>query len=186
VDGPLLLTVGSIFNRRRLPELLRAAAVLARRVPGVRLDVVGENRTQPPLDLDLAVRRLSLAGRVRFEGFVSEEELALRYAAADAAVFLSEYEGFGLPALEAMARGVPVVVSDRPSLSEIFAPAALVVDPRDVTAIAAALERALGDGPLRHALVRRARELAARHSWNETALLTRRILGEAAAAAGGA
>ena len=90
---------------------------------------------------------------MRFSGFVDEEGLAARYAAADAAVFLSEYEGFGLPALEAAARGVPLVVSDRPSLSEIFAAAAVVIPPRDESAVAAALERVLTEPALRATLV---------------------------------
>ena len=105
VTGPFVVTVGSIFNRRCLPELLRATSLLARRWPGLVLDVVGENRTAPRLDLRRAARELGLEARVRFSGFVDEPGLADRYAAADAAVFLSEYEGFGLPAMEAAARG---------------------------------------------------------------------------------
>lgn len=180
-SGPLLLSVGSIFNRRRLPELLRAVARLAPRCPGLRLCVVGDNRTQPRLDLAALARELGLAGRVALEGFVTDAELADRYAAADVAVFLSEYEGFGLPALEAAARGVPLVVSDRPALSEVFGAAALTVDPGDVDAIAAALGRVLGDAALRQGLVSRGRALAAGHSWNDVAVRTRAALAEVAA-----
>ena len=82
---------------------------------------------------------------MRLSGFVEDHELALRYAAADAFVALSEYEGFGLPALEAAARGLPLVVGRPPSQGEIFRDAALLVDPRDEHAIAQALDRALGD-----------------------------------------
>jgi len=178
--GPMLLTVGSIFNRRRLPELLRALGRLAPRFPGLRLHVVGDNRTSPRLDLPALARGLGLAGRVAFDGFVDEAALAARYAAADVAVFLSEYEGFGLPALEAATRGVPLVVSDRPALSEVFGGAALTVDPGDVVAIAAAVERVLREPALREDLVRRGHELAARHSWSDTALGTRAALREAA------
>jgi len=179
VDGPLLLTVGSIFNRRRLPELLRALARLVRRHPGVVLDVVGENRTHPRLDLEAIVRRLDLREHVRLSGFVSEEALAARYAAADAAVFLSDYEGFGLPALEAATRGVPLVTSERPSLGEIFREAALLVDPRDPDAVAGALDRVLLDAALRARLAEAGRLLAARHSWTAAAEATRRALLEA-------
>src|SRR5262249_34324163 len=137
-SGPYLLTVGSILNRRCLPDLLRAMAVLVPRHPGLVLDVAGENRTEPRLGLEALVRRVGLGGHVRRSGFVSEPALADRYAAADALVLVSEYEGFGLPALEAMARGVPVVASRRPALDEIFGEAALLVEPRDAQGIAAA------------------------------------------------
>ena len=109
-----------------------------------------------------------------------ETALADRYAAADACVFLSEYEGFGLPALEAMARGVPVVTSTRPALGEIFGEAALLVDPRDAPATADALDRVLRDGDLRASLVARGGAMAARHSWPECARVTHAALQEAA------
>jgi glycosyltransferase involved in cell wall biosynthesis len=181
VRGPLLLSVGSILNRRCLPTLLRAVARLKPRWQGLRLDVVGENRTHPRLDLPALAKRLGLEAVVCLPGFVSDRELAERYAAADVAVFLSEYEGFGLPALEAMARGVPVVVSDRPALSEIYAGAALVVDPHDEAAVAGALDRLLRDRALAEDQRARGRALAARHSWAEAARATRAALEEALA-----
>ena len=180
VAGPYVIAVGTVLNRRCAPELLRAAARLARRHPGLVLDVVGENRTHPRLDLQGMVASLGLAAHVRLSGFVEDEALADRYAAADAAVFLSEYEGFGLPALEAAARGVPMVVARAPSLGEIFRDAALLVDPRDETAVAAALGTVLTDAALRARLVGAGRALAARHSWAEAARRTRAALLEAA------
>jgi glycosyltransferase involved in cell wall biosynthesis len=180
VAGPFVIAVGTVLNRRCAPELLRATARLVRRHPGLVLDVVGENRTHPRLDLEAMVASLGLGARVRLSGFVEDRDLADRYAAADAAVFLSEYEGFGLPALEAAARGVPLVVSRAPALGEIFRDAALLVDPRDETAVAAALDRVLTDGALRARLVEAGRALAARHSWADTARRTRAALLEAA------
>jgi glycosyltransferase involved in cell wall biosynthesis len=180
VRGPLVLTVGAVLNRRCLPVLLQVVSCLARSFPGLVLDVVGENRTNPPLDLEGLVRRLDLGASVRLSGFVSEQALAERYAAADVAVFLSEYEGFGLPALEAAARGVPLVTSVRPSLGEIFAEAAALVEPRDAEAIVRAVERILLNPDARDDLVRRGRALAARHSWERTAARTRDVLLSAA------
>ncbi len=178
--GPLLLSVGTLFHRRCLPELLRATRSLAQAWPDIRLDVVGENRSHPHRDFAFLALDLGLAGRVRFPGFVSDAVLADCYAAADVAVALSEYEGFGLPALEALARGVPLVASDRPSLDEVAGDAALLVDPRDPGAIASAVSRLLGDAELRRSLVERGRTRAARFSWEEAARRTRQALLEAA------
>jgi glycosyltransferase involved in cell wall biosynthesis len=180
VHGPYVITVGSIFNRRRLPELLRAIGLVARRRPGLVLDVVGENRTHPRLPLEALLDPLDLARHVRLSGYVSDEALAARYAAADAAVFLSEYEGFGLGALEAMARGVPTVVADRPSLDEVAGDGALRVAPDDPPGIAAALDRVLEDDALRSDLGRKGRLRAAQFSWRETARQTREVLQAAA------
>jgi glycosyltransferase involved in cell wall biosynthesis len=181
VVGPLVLSVGSIFNRRRLPELLRAVARVAARRPELVLDVAGDNRTQPRRDLGALVASLGLERQVRLSGFVSEAGLVERYAAADLLVCLSDYEGFGLPAVEAMARGVPVVAADRPSLNEVAGDAALLVEPADVMAIAAAIERVLSSAPLRDELIAKGRAHAARFSWRRTAERTRSLL-EAAAA----
>jgi glycosyltransferase involved in cell wall biosynthesis len=178
--GPLVITVGSVFGRRRLPTLVRAIGRLRVRLPDVRLEVVGEIRAHPRFDGPALAERLGLRGAVRFTGFVDEAGLADRYAAADVAVFLSAYEGFGLPAIEAMARGVPVVVSDRPALDEIFGGAALVAPLEDEDPIAAAIGRLLTDPALAADLVRRGRALAARHSWAVAANETRAALAAAA------
>jgi glycosyltransferase involved in cell wall biosynthesis len=180
LQGPYVITVGAVLNRRCLPELLRAVARLAPRHPNLTLDVVGDNRTHPPLDLSALATSAGVGHLVRFSGFVDEEGLAARYAAADAAVFLSEYEGFGLPALEAASRGVPLVVSDRPALSEIFAPAALVAPPRNESAVATALDRILTEPALRATLIGAGRRLGLQYSWDRTAELTRAALREAA------
>lgn len=169
IAGPYVITVGAILNRRCLPELVRATARLVRLQPALVLDVVGENRTHPPLDIARLVRSLGLDGHVRLSGFVDEAGLAARYGAADAAVFLSEYEGFGLPALEAAARGVPLVVSRAPALGEIFGEAAILVSPRDENDVARAVDLVLRDDTRRARLVCAGHALAARHSWADAA-----------------
>jgi glycosyltransferase involved in cell wall biosynthesis len=179
-SGPVILTVGAILNRRRLPVLLRAAAHLRRGWPGLVVEVVGDNRTHPRLDLDALVRELALEDVVRVSGHVSDAGLAARYAAADVAVFLSEYEGFGLPVLEAMARGVPVVAARRPALSEIFGLGAMLVDPGDEDAVVTAIDQVLRVDGLRADLVRRGQALAASYSWADTAARTRRVLARSA------
>jgi glycosyltransferase involved in cell wall biosynthesis len=173
VSGPYLVTVGAVLNRRCLPELLRTIARLIPRHPDLVLDVIGENRTHPRLDLPALAGSLALGRHVRLSGFVDDAALADRYSAADGAVFLSEYEGFGLPALEAAARGVPLVVGRPPSLGEIFAEAALLVSPRDESDVAHALDRVLLEGGLRDRLIAAGRDLAGHYSWDAAAALTR-------------
>ena len=126
------------------------------------------------------VAEMGLGGAVRLSGHTSDGELVARYAAADVAVFLSEYEGFGLPVLEAMVRGVPVVASARPALGEIFGSAALLVEPGDEQGVAAAIDRVVRDERFRADLVRRGYALAASFSWVEAARRTRYELAQAA------
>ena len=180
LEGPMILTVGAILNRRPLPTLLRAAGRIRHRFPGLTVHVVGENRTDPALDLEQAAEDAGMGDAARIAGFVDDVALAARYAAADVAVFLSDYEGFGLPALEAMARGIPVIVSRAPAMGEIFGAAALVVEARDEQGVARAIEAVLGDADLRRDLVRRGHAWAAGFSWKDTAARTWQCLGAAA------
>ncbi len=123
-------------------------------------------------ELRVRTQALDVEADVRLLGWVTEEELEGLWTAADAFAFPSLYEGFGLPILEAMARGVPVACSNTSSLPEVAGDAAVFFDPRDEAAIAAALERLLSDD----ALVRRLQEAgpvrAAAFSWEQTARLT--------------
>ncbi len=176
LSGPYLLWVGSVFNRRCVAELLQALPRLARSFTGLRLDIVGANRTHPRLDLAGLIAGLGLHDSVRLSGFLSEDELACRYAAADVVVYLSEYEGFGLPVVEAMARGVPVVTGDRPSTSEIAADAAYLIDPRDVGAVGAAIAALLQQPALRQRLSAAGAARARAFDWRTTARRTRDIL----------
>jgi glycosyltransferase involved in cell wall biosynthesis len=183
ITGPLLLAVGTLLHRRCIPELLRAVARLLPTLPELRLHLIGENRTHPFRDFQALVDELGLRRNVELLGFVDEAALADRYAAADVALALSDYEGFGLPALEALARGVPLVAADRPALNEVVGGAALLVNPRDPAAIADAVSEVLADEALRGSLQARGRARAARFSWSEAAQQTREELRAAALSA---
>ena len=115
------------------------------------------------------VERLGLRGQVRFLGFVPDEDLPALYNAASVLAFPSLYEGFGLPPLEAMACGTPVVASNVSSLPEVLNDAALMVPPTDVEALASALARVLTDQELQTALRVRGLQQAARFTWQATA-----------------
>ena len=124
---PTVLYVGSIFSRRHVPELIEGFTRLARRHPQARLEIVGDNRTTPRIDLDAIVRASGVAGRIQIRSYVSDEELRGLYRSARAFAFLSDYEGFGLTPVEALSAGMPLVVLDTPIAREIYGPAAIYV-----------------------------------------------------------
>jgi len=115
------------------------------------------------------IEALGLGDRVQFIGFAADEDLPALYSAAQVFAFPSLYEGFGLPPLEAMACGVPVVASRASSVPEVVGEAGLLIDPLDVDDLAGALARALDDEALRAELTRRGLEQARRFSWAESA-----------------
>ena len=129
------------------------------------------------------VAALGLGDSVMFLGPVAGADLPALYAGAELFVFPSLYEGFGFPVLEAMACGTPVICSNVSSLPEVAGSAALQVDPRDTDALAAAMDRVLGDAALRQEMRREGLAQAGRFSWTRTAQQTlaayRRVLNEA-------
>ncbi|MEM2592743.1 MAG: glycosyltransferase family 1 protein [Thermofilaceae archaeon] len=171
-----ILYVGTIEPRKNLVALLEAyAAILTRNTQhAIRLVIVGKKGWLYE-GFFRRLRELGLEERVHFTGYVPDEDLPALYSAADLFVFPSLYEGFGLPVLEAMACGVPVVCSNTSSLPEVAGDAALLVNPTDVQALAAAIERALTDEALRASLRARGMERARRFTWEETALRTLKV-----------
>ena len=165
----LLLYVGSLFNRRHLPELIDAFGRLAKRRPGTRLEIVGDDRTNPAIDFAQLITQAGVGDRIRIRSYVSEEELASLYASARGFVFLSEYEGFGLTPLEALAAGVPVVVLDTPVAREIYGSAASYVARPDPALIDAALDRVLFDDAERTRILSEATSVLSRYSWRDCA-----------------
>ncbi len=168
-DEPRILYAGSIFNRRHVPDLIRAVARLARRRPRVSLDVVGDNRTYPRQRLETVVAAEGARAFVRCRAYVSDAELASLYASARAFAFLSEYEGLGLTPLEALTAGVPPVVSDTPVARESCGEAALYVPTGDLPAASAALEQVLFDEALRARLLEAAPRALAAFDWPRAA-----------------
>lgn len=173
---PLVLYVGSLFNRRHIPDLIEGFAQLATRHPTARLEIVGDNRTEPPIAVDAIIAQSGAADRIRARQYVSDAELSSLYARASAFAFLSEYEGFGLTPLEAMSAGIPVVVLDTEVAREIYGPAAQYVAHPDPALIATALDRVLGDQPERQRLVEAGKTRVQRYSWDECARRTLQVL----------
>jgi alpha-1,3-rhamnosyl/mannosyltransferase len=167
--GPYLLSMGNTKPHKDLPTLLRAFAQVNVRRPELRLLLVGAD--QPGYAISV-LGDTPAARRVAFTGRVDDPVLRALYAGAEAFVFPSRYEGFGLPPLEAMAFGSPVVCSDAASLPEVVGDAALVFPAGDVTAAAGAILRLLDDEPLRASLIEAGRAQAALFSWQRTASQT--------------
>ena len=172
----MVLYVGSVFNRRHVPELIDGFARLARRQPAVRLEIVGDNRTMPRLELDRLVRASGVDDRIRIRSYVADEELRRLYRHARAFAFLSDYEGFGLTPVEALSARIPIVVLDTPVAREIYGGAAIHVPRPDPGLIDAALERALFDQAERSRVLDASAAVLARYSWEECAHRTLQIL----------
>jgi glycosyltransferase involved in cell wall biosynthesis len=173
---PLILYVGSIFNRRHVPELIRAFALLARRHPGARLTIVGDNRTMPRVEVSSLIASSGVANRIRMREYISDEELAALYSDASAFAFLSDYEGFGFTPLEALAVGVPPVVLDTEVAREIYGPSAIYVAEPKPELIADALDRILSSRADRLRVLGAAPGVLARYSWRECAHRTLQVL----------
>jgi glycosyltransferase involved in cell wall biosynthesis len=163
-----ILYLGTLEPRKNVPRLLEAYARLRRRGPVPPLVLAG-GRGWGYAAIDARVAALDLGDSVRFLGYVPAAELPLCYNAASVFVYPSLYEGFGLPPLEALACGTPVVASRAASLPEALGEAALLVEPRDVGALADALEAALTDAALRDRLRAAGPAQARRFSWRQMA-----------------
>jgi glycosyltransferase involved in cell wall biosynthesis len=173
---PRVLYVGSIFNRRHVPALIRAFAQLLRGHPDASLDIAGGNRTYPHEDIGGLIERKGLSGRVRWHEYLSDQRLSELYSRARAFAFLSEYEGLGMTPLEALAVGVPPVVLDTPIARESCGAAAIFVPRDDLPAIARALESALFDESARARILAAAPAALARYSWPRASCETLEVI----------
>lgn len=185
LDLPFILHVGTLAARKNIPTLLKAVSHLKRSGfwHGRRLVLAGG--ISPGLaghvEVKATVERLRLEQDVVFLGHVPDEDVPALYSLADLLVMPSLFEGFGLPPLEAMACGTPVVASNASSLPEVVGDAGLLVPPREARALADAIESVLSDSELRNHMVERGQARASAFTWErtaeETALVYRRVLG---------
>lgn len=176
VSRPFLLSSGNRLPHKNFDTLLRALAALPAAVRP-RLVVPGSHDDDP---LAPVVVELGLGDDVELLGWVDEDKLDALYLDAAAYVLPSRFEGFGLPVLEAMTRGCPVICSDIPVLREVGGNAALYADTRNSETLAAVINRVLADGPLRERLRTAGLEQAGRFSWEQVADSTVAVLTRAA------
>jgi glycosyltransferase involved in cell wall biosynthesis len=186
IQHPFLLYAGNVRRHKNIARLIEAFAVLRGQLAehpvyrDLRLVLIGDTISQYPA-VRQAVMKSRMEPLVRFLGFVPFETLRCFYESAAAFVFPSRYEGFGLPPLEAMACGTPVVTSNISSLPEVVGDAAVLVNPENVFDIARGIREVLLDQPMREELIRRGHAQAARFSWERTAREVLDIYREAAA-----
>ncbi|MGB0011748.1 MAG: glycosyltransferase family 1 protein [Candidatus Sulfotelmatobacter sp.] len=178
VTYPFLLYAGRISPHKNVVRMIEAFSALKTELekeelfPDLKLIIIGDDLSGNP-DLRRTVIRSGVQNDVRFLGFVPIEVLRTFYDAAKIFVFPSLYEGFGLPPLEAMAHGTPVVTSNVSSLPEVVGNAAVLVHPENVFEIMRALHRVLLDQPLREKMKERSYRQAAKFSWEKS---VRRIM----------
>lgn len=166
-----VLFVGNLVPRKNLLRLLAAWNLVSAQFPALKLVLAGAS---DQLFADAGLGQLPAS--VRAAGYVADEHLPALYCGAMAFAYPSLYEGFGLPVLEAMACGVPVLTSNTTSLPEVAGDAALLVDPYSEEAIAQGLRQLLGDGLLRDELAARGLARAASFTWERTARATCEVL----------
>ena len=176
----IILYVGSIFNRRNLPTLISAFRHIVQQLPRTRLIIVGPNRTQPHQNFMQLSQMHGISDRIQFLSYVNEAELAQLYRDASVFAFLSEYEGFGMTPLEALATDVPALVGDTPVAREVYKNSVLYVPPKSIDGVVTGLVNLLTNANLRHTLLRNAKPVLAKLTWARTAKRTLDVLTNAA------
>lgn len=170
-DEPFVLAIGTVQPRKNYPLLIRAFRPVAARLPHSLVIAGGQGWLSEELPAE--IERQGLAGRVHLAGFVDDADLPALYSAAELLAFPSLYEGFGLPLLEAMACGTPVISSDASSLPEVArrgeSEAAILISPHDEAAWSEAMLRTLSDPDLRRRLIVAGFDQAGRFSWGAAA-----------------
>ncbi len=184
VSEPFVLAVGNLEPRKNLARLIEAFGAVAFE-PGItaKLVLVGKAKGQAGALARLVEQQHGLRERVVFTGFVDEAQLVLLYNRAALFIYPSLYEGFGLPPLEAMACGCPVVASNVTAMPEVLGDAALLVDPTSTHALSEAMLQVLRRDELARDLRARGLRQVARYSWAKAAEQTREVYGEAVAVA---
>ncbi|HZL95830.1 MAG TPA: glycosyltransferase family 1 protein [Vicinamibacterales bacterium] len=180
LDHKFVLYVGNIKPHKNLVRLIEAFSQLRRTHDDLKLLIIGDEISKLPA-LRRAVHRHKLHKFVRFLGYLKDDTLTVLYRLASVFVFPSLYEGFGLPPLEAMASGTPVVTSNVSSLPEVTGDAAVLVDPYDVDSISDGMRRILDDPRLAEELRIKGLKRAREFSWERSVEKTQRVYREVAA-----
>lgn len=169
VDGDFLLYVGTAFPHKNLPKLIEGFEQLLKKRPNLKLVMTGKREEKHMVELIEWAKKRSSFENIILPGFVSDAELKWLYEHCQAYVFASLSEGFGLPPLEAMAHGAPVVSSNSSVMPEVYGPAAHYFDATDPKDIAAKIDEVLKDEKLRAELIRKGHDQLKKYSWSKMA-----------------
>jgi glycosyltransferase involved in cell wall biosynthesis len=170
IDGEYILYVGSLHPRRQIPELLAAVAGSGREGALDRtLVLVGHNNYCPRISISELIRKGGAQSAATYLDFVPEEDLLPLYAGCDIVAYISRYEGFGLPVVEGMACGKPVVTSNNGALREVAGDGAVLVDPTNVAEIRGAFQRLINDRTYYEEIRRKGFQRCQEFSWAKSA-----------------
>ncbi len=169
IEQPYLIYIGGMDRRKNLKGLVRAYHQLRQRRNGVPAMVIVGEKIAQYVEIEALVHQLNLNASVIFTGYAPRQDLWSLLAGSEMLIYPSFYEGFGLPPLEAMACGTPVIISNVSSLPEVVGDAALLINPYDETQLANAIERLLDDAALQTELRRRGLVCAREFSWQKYA-----------------
>ncbi len=180
IGGKFLLSVGTIFSRRHTDAIIDAFALFGKKFDKYQLLIIGKNHTYPFIDIDKIVSEVNQSLKrnavLRYNSALSDDLYTL-YGAAEALIYLSDYEGFGLPPLESAAAGIPAITSDIPAIREAMADAAIFVkNNNSIQEISRAMEAVITDGVFRNNLIERGVARAKMLGWSECAENTLKIL----------
>jgi glycosyltransferase involved in cell wall biosynthesis len=174
LGNPVILYVGLLLERRYIRQLIEAFGIIRKYHKNATLVLVGKNQLNPNTSVIELAQRVSVGDSVIHLEYVADAELAELYGTANVFVYLSSYEGFGIPPLEALSAGVPVVTSRSSSLEEIYEGSALLVEDHTPEEIAGKINLLLSDGKLRSGLLSSGKNLARKFSWKKTAEIINR------------
>ncbi len=172
IKNKYIFCVGSIFTRRHIPEILEAFERIAENSDECQLFLVGKNYTYPFVDMEKIINKVNLGAKrqaILHSDFIQEEDLMILYSACEAVIYLSDYEGFGLPIVEAQFFGKPVVTSRNSSLIEVGQNAVIFVERNTAGEIFEAIKRIAQDSDFKEELIKRGYENIKRFSWKKCA-----------------
>jgi len=170
----IILYTGSLEKRKNLPNLIKAFSLVIQRFPNLKLYLVGKPGWSDP-EIDSTIKVNNLADKVVRTGFLSIDDLNIVYSNTYVYTYLSTYEGFGIPILEAMSRGIPVITSNISSMPEVAGDAAMYVEPNNINEIAESLKNLYEDTVLRRSLVNKGYENITKFSWEKCSSETTKI-----------
>jgi len=175
-DQKVVLYVGSEVPRQNVPVLIKAFALLKKQIPDIKLVKIGESQSYGARESILKlINELELNDDIIFAGYVPEAEMPKWYNAADILVYPCEYAGFGLPPLEAMACGTPIITSNTTSLPEVVGDAGIMIDPNDFELLAAKMYDLLTDNKLKDKMINNGLKRSKQFKWEYSAEQTCKI-----------